>query len=125
MKTFPAALFNTGETELNTIVLPGMELVIPLEEDLDRDPFQDDEIRLMDLGGAYERVVKSSDPEAVPKREERLIYYHFSEVPAGIYRLSVRIGGQWVDLANGLVVTPKGAFLGKQKLGETAAKLSF
>jgi len=125
MNPHSVALFNRGEKEVNTIVLPGMELVIPLEEDMDCDPLQDDEIRLTGAGGGYERVVKSSDPEAVPNHEERLIYYHFPDVPPGIYQLSVRIGGHWVPLANDLIVTPKGAFLGREKLGEAAAKTVF
>ncbi|MBI2687964.1 MAG: hypothetical protein HYX27_16775 [Acidobacteria bacterium] len=126
MKPYSVALFNKGEEDVNTIVLPGTEIIIPLEEDVDCDPFQDDEIRLMDLcGEGYERIVKSSDPEAVPNHDERLIYYHFTDVPAGLYRLSVRIGGHWVDLASDLIVTPKGAFLGKDKLGKSAPQVQF
>lgn len=125
MEPFPVAVFNKGEKDWNTIVLPGMELIIPLEEDLDCDPLQDDEIRLLDLAGGQERIVKSSDPEAVPKHEERLIYYHFKNVLPGIYKLSVRIGGHWADLLNDLIVTPKGAFIGRQRLDAAAPNVKF
>ena len=122
---YAVALFNRGEREYNTIVLPGVELVIPLEEDVDCDPFQDDEIRLSEIGGGAERIVKSSDAAAVPNHEERLIYYHFADVLPGLYRLSVRIGGQWVELANDIVVTPRGAYAGRRRLGGAPSKVAF
>ncbi|HEU0122685.1 MAG TPA: hypothetical protein VFQ91_19290 [Bryobacteraceae bacterium] len=123
MEPYPVALFNPGEKEFNTIALPGMDIVIPLQEDLDCDPLQDDEIRLAELGGGYERIVKSSDPEAVPERGAGLIHYHFPNVPPGLYQLAIRIAGQWLPLASDLVITPKGAFIGKKKLGSSAPKL--
>jgi hypothetical protein len=125
MQSYPVAFFNRGEKEFNTLALAGMEIVIPLEEDLDCDPLQDDEIRLQSVTGEFERVVLASDPEAKPNHEERLIYYHFAGVPPGIYRLSVRIAGSWVDITNELIVTPKGAHLGDKKLGEKAPSVQF
>ncbi len=122
---YPVALFDAGDTYYNTIVLPGLEIIVPLEEDLDCDPLQDDEIRLQTLDGSFEQIRKASDPEAVPDDDAGLIYYHFSDVPAGYYRVSVRIGEVWVDVSVNLMVTRKGVYLCGNRLTKEAPAARF
>jgi hypothetical protein len=102
---------NFGEDDFNTLVIDGMDLVIPLEMDLDDDPMQDDEIRLRSIDGFFEQVVRASDPEAEPKPDERLIYYHFRDVPPGAYRIEVNVGGVWALVVDALIVTRTGSML--------------
>src|SRR4051812_42281272 len=52
--THEVALFNPGEEDHDTIVLSGIDLVIPLELDIDGDPLQDDEVRLRSEDGYYD-----------------------------------------------------------------------
>jgi hypothetical protein len=115
------AVFDPGDKDYNTIAFPSVEIIVPLAEDADCDPLQDDEVRLQSLDESYEKIVKASDPEAEVKRGEGLIYYHFVDVPPGFYRISVRISESWVDLSADLAVTPRGAsFLGKKLTTGTA-----
>jgi hypothetical protein len=67
--SYPVALFDPRDAHYNTISLQGVDIIIPLEEDLDCDPLQDDEIRLLALDGSYEKIVKASDSDAVPDDE--------------------------------------------------------
>jgi hypothetical protein len=116
------AVFDPGDKDFNTIAFPSVEIIVPLAEDADCDPLQDDEVRLQSLDESYEKIVKASDPEAEVKRDEGLIYYHFVDVPPGFYRISVRISETWVDLSTDLAVTPRGAsFLGKKLTSATPA----
>ncbi len=115
-RDYPVAVFDPGDAYYNTIVLPGMEIIVPLEEDLDCDPLQDDEVRLQRLDGGFEQIRKASDPEAIPDHEAALIYYHFTDVPAGYYRVSARIGGEWVDVTLDLMLTSKGAHMSGRRL---------
>lgn len=107
---------NLGEDDFNTLVIGGIDLVIPLEMDLDDDPLQDDEIRLRSLDGFFEQIVRASDPDAEPAPDERLIYYHFRDVPPGPYRIEVNVGGVWVLVVDGLIVTRTGSTLHGNKL---------
>jgi len=86
------ALGNPGEKDHNTIVLSGIDLVVPLELDLDSDPLHDDEIRLKSETGGFERILLSSDPNVTPDPDKHILLYRFRVVPPGIYRLSVKVG---------------------------------
>lgn len=110
------ALQNPGEKEWNCLAVPGIDIVVPLHEDLDCDPFQDDEIRLQSLAGGYEKIVRSSSPDATPDHDSAMIYYRFRAVPTGLYSIAVRIHGHWVDISHSLIVTPKGVWLGDTRL---------
>jgi hypothetical protein len=110
------SLQNPGETECNTLTIAAIDITIPLQEDLDCDPLQDDEIRIQSLAGGYEKIVRASDADAVPNHDHAMIHYKFRAVPAGLYKISVRIHGHWVDVSNQLIVTPKGAWLDTTKL---------
>lgn len=107
---------NLGGEDFNTLVIDGIDLVMPLEMDLDDDPMQDDEIRLRSLDGFFEQIVRASDPDAEPAPDERLIYYHFRDVPPGPYRIEVNVGGVWALVVDGLVVTRTGTMLHGNKL---------
>lgn len=115
---------NLGEDDFNTLVIDGIDLVIPLEMDLDDDPLQDDEIRLRSLDGFFEQIVRASDPDAEPKPDERLIYYHFRDVPPGPYRIEVNVGGVWALVVDGLIVTRTGSMLHGNKLTNERPSLS-
>lgn len=117
---FDVALGNPSEADHNTIVLSGIDLLVPLELDLDDDPLQDDEVRLQAIGGGFERILLSSDPQVQPDPAKRLLIYRFRAVPSGVYRLSVKVGERWTDLFVGLVVRKDGAYLGSKKLDARA-----
>lgn len=110
------ALFNPGETEHNTIVLGGVDVIIPLELDMDGDPFQDDAVCLRSQGGDWEAVRLSSDPEVSVARDKRHLYYPFHDVPSGIYHVDVRIAEHWVQVLGNLMVSRGVAYLGDRPL---------
>ncbi len=112
------ALGNFGEDDYNTLVLTGIDLVVPLEMDVDGDPLQDDEVRLSSEHGYWSRVLRVSDADVVPDPTTRLLLYRFRFVPPGVYRLATRVGGRWSPLASGIVVTREGAFFGGQPLSD-------
>lgn len=118
LETYDVALGNPDENDHNTIVLSGIDIVIPVELDMDDDPFQDDAVRLRAEHGHYDQVLVASDPDVEIDTDKRYIYYRFRLVPPGAYRASVRIGADWVPLLRGLVVTKLGAFVGGEPLGE-------
>jgi hypothetical protein len=109
-------LGNEGGEDHNTIVLGGIDLVVPVELDLDGDPLQDDEVNLRSEHGHYNRTLLSSDHDVTPAQDSRFLYYRFRHVWPGAYRLSVRIAGQWTSLLRGIVITKDGAFVGGKKL---------
>ena len=107
------ATSNPNDSTRNTLTLSGIELVIPLEADLDGDPDTPDHIRLRHLDGAYEAELSVGDPAVEPDGRNPLNYYHFFEVPIGRYAVEVKVGDQWCTVLTGLKVTPQGAFLGE------------
>ena len=121
----PVATFERGDSDYNTIALEGIDIVIPLEEDLDCDPLQDDEIRLQNLDGTFEKILKASGPDATPEHGSEVIHYNFRKVPAGFYRISVRVGEAWVDVSTDLMVTPRGAFFRGAKLKQEPPPVSY
>lgn len=118
LDTHDVALGNKGEKDFNTIVLSGIDIEIPVELDMDGDPFQDDAVRLRSEHGFYDQVLTARDPDVEIDTDSRYLFYRFRHVPPGSYRASVLIGDRWVPLVRGIVVTSDGAFLGGKKLGE-------
>ncbi len=116
--THDVALGNVGETDFNTIVLSGVDIVLPVELDLDDDPMQDDALRLRAEHGHYDQVLVASDGDVELDLDKRYLYYRFRDVPFGVYRASVRIGSEWVPLVRGIVVTKAGVFVNGEALGE-------
>jgi hypothetical protein len=110
------ALGNVGEKDHNTIVLSGVDVVVPLEMDMDGDPLQDDEVHLRAKHGQYEQVLSSSDEDVEVDTDARLLYYRFRYVPPGAYNVAVRIRDHLVTVVRGLVVTRSGVFAGGKKL---------
>ncbi len=118
-RRFPVALNRAPDSSYNTIVLGGLDLIIPLEIDLDKDPTEPDEIRLQSAGRWYESHVKSDDPEVEPDGENPLLLYPFRDVPPGIYTISVKVGGKWRDVLTGFRVTRDGVFYGEESIERT------
>jgi hypothetical protein len=111
------ALFERDDQHTNTIVLSGVDVLVPLARDLDRDPLHDDEIRLFREDGHFERVLQAGHGDVEPNGATELVY-RFRDVPPGLYRLSVRVGGEWTDVMTGLVVRRAGVFWNDQPLAE-------
>jgi hypothetical protein len=114
--SYDVALFNPGDQDHNTIVLGGVDLVIPLELDIDGDPFQDDAVCLRSHGGHWEHALTSADPEVTAAPDKRHLYYPFHDVPAGLYHLDVLIAGQWTSVASNILVSRGEAWLGSRRL---------
>lgn len=108
-KAHAVSLGDPGGADHNTIVLGGLDVTVPLEMDLDDDPLQDDEVRIVGRGRFYEQHVRASDPEAEALLDEQLILYRFHDVPPGVYRVQVRVGGRWRTVVHGLLVAREGA----------------
>jgi hypothetical protein len=117
--THPVALFNPGETEHNTIILGGVDLLIPLEMDMDGDPFQDDAVCLRTRAGGWEDVKLSSDPDVRPAPDTRHLFYPFEDVPAGVYSVEVRIADTWTTVLSDIRVSRGAAWVGDRKLDGT------
>lgn len=117
--THDVALFNPGETLHNTIVLGGVNVVIPLELDMDGDPFQDDAVCLRSHGGDWEHVCLSSDPEVTVDPDARHLYYPFHDVPSGLFNVDVRIADRWVIVIANLLVSRGIAYLGDTPLTDS------
>jgi hypothetical protein len=110
---------NPGEHDRNTLVLTGVDLVLPLEMDLDGDPLHDDEVRLCSAAG-FERVLRVSDDDVERDFERRIASYRFRAVPPGVYDVATRIAGAWIDVLRGLVVKRAGVFFQEERVdGDT------
>ncbi len=92
----------------------GIDLVIPLEVDLDNDPDTDDEVRLRSLDGEYEQRLRASDQEVTQEGDHPLLNYRFGAVPPGLYCVEVKVGEEWYLVLDGLRVTRKGVFVGEE-----------
>src|SRR5688572_6076522 len=99
---------NVGEDDHNTIVLGGVDVIVPLEMDLDGDPNHDDEVRLRSRDGAVTRVLLVSDPDVECDHDAQIAHYRFRLVPYGLYDVATRVGGVWIDLIHGLLVAQTG-----------------
>jgi hypothetical protein len=116
--THEVALGNLDEDDFNTIVLSGIDVVVPVELDLDGDPLQDDLVRLRSEDGYFDAILASSDPDVEPDTDGGYLNYCFRLVPPGVYRVSVLIAEQWVPLVRGLVVKRDGVFLNGEQLDD-------
>jgi hypothetical protein len=112
------ALGNVDEDDYNTLVLSGIDVVVPVELDADGDPLQDDEVRLRSEDGYYDVVLRSSDPDVEADADAGYLNYCFRLVPPGVYRVSVRVREHWALLVRGLVVKRDGVYINGTKLDD-------
>jgi hypothetical protein len=116
----------SDDSTFNRIVLAGLDVVIPLEIDLDDDPETDDAIRLVDRNGAYARVLEAGDPDMTRNGDAPFLQCTFRLVPPGVYDVDVRLHNEWHTVIGGLDVTRRDvrllgeSFLGERDLGEFA-----
>jgi len=117
---------NKDDTTFNRIVLSGLDIVIPLEIDLDEDPKTDDAIRLIDRDGDYSRVLEDGDDDVVRDAHAPFLRCTFRVVPPGVYDVDVRLHNKWHTVIAGLQVTSRSvrlngeSFVGTNNLGEFA-----
>jgi hypothetical protein len=107
---------NPGDTDYNTIVLGGIDLVVPLAMDIDRDPLHDDEVRLRASNGFIERTLQVGGADVECDLERSIASYRFRAVPPGVYDIATRIAGAWIDVVRGLVVKRAGVYLHDEKV---------
>lgn len=115
-ETHDVALGNESEKDHNTIVLTGVDLVLPLEMDVDGDPLQDDEANLRSASGHYDRTLTVAHPDVTPDKDNGQLLYRFRDVPPGHYRVAVKVANRWVPVLRGIIITKNGAFVGDKKL---------
>ncbi len=108
-----------GRKRHNTLVLSGLDLVIPLEVDLFDDPEPDDEIRIRSEDAGYEAQLKLGASEVEQEGDSPLFLFRFREVPIGTYDVSIRLGEEWLDVVRGLEVTPRGVYRDGREYGPT------
>lgn len=113
---FDVMLGGPGDKAHNNLLVEGVDIIVPVEMDLDGDPLQDDEVWLCSVDGRPRRVLLSSSPDVERNEEKRLFYYGFRNVPFGVYNVTVRVGGKSYDTVRGLIVRRTGVFLGKERL---------
>jgi hypothetical protein len=111
-------LGEVGDKPMNTLMLERTDVVVPLERDLDGDPFQDDEVWLCTEDGTLVRRLYSSDEEVEEDEENRLLLYRFKNLRYGVYGVWTKIGGQAAEVLRGLVVRREGVFMNGEALGE-------
>jgi hypothetical protein len=114
-----------GGATFNTVVLGGTDVVVPLERDLDGDPYQDDEVWLESLDGSFRMKRLSSDPDVIPDEDNNVLLYHFRHVPFGVYNVVAVVAARPIVVTSGLVVRKQGVFLGDEKLADTYAGGAF
>jgi hypothetical protein len=107
-----------GEEPFNTVVLGGTDVIVPLERDLDGDPYQDDEVWLENLEGSFREKRLSSDPDVVSDEDNNVLLYHFRHVPFGVYNVVAVVAARPILVYSGLVVRKDGVFMGEEKLTE-------
>jgi hypothetical protein len=110
---YPVVLNPAKGGPLNTLVLAGHDVVVPLERDLDGDPEQADEIKLYAEEEGYEQGL-SSDDDDVEESGDTILLYTFRDVPPGEYSLAVKLGEDWVDVLRGIEVTRNEVYWGDE-----------
>lgn len=105
------ATSNPEDKTYNTLVVGSLEVVIPMEADMDGDPDTPDSIRLRNEGGGYQSELTAGQPGVEQDGDNPLYFYHFQAVPVGIYAVEVKIDGGWYPVLRGLRVSPKGLFV--------------
>ncbi len=106
------ATSDPGDQTHNTLVLGDIEVVIPLEADLDGDPDTPDSVRFRKHDGSFESQLTVGDPGVEKDGDNPLYFYHFAGVSPGEYSIDVKMGDQWHTVLHGLRVTHQGAFVG-------------
>jgi len=91
-----------------------VELIVPLERDIDGNPFQRDLVRLRQLDGGYESQLMEGDPDVRRDGENPLNFFHFQQVPPGRYAIDVYTQDTWRTILHGLTVSTAGAFYGQE-----------
>jgi|SRR5688572_5055885 len=86
-----------------------VDIVIPMEIDLDDDPELEDRVRLRNEDGSYDTVVAAGDENATQDEENPIIHYRFTDVPPGTYEVLVSVGRGWSCVLAGLKVTKSDA----------------
>lgn len=112
-------LGDPGAEPHNTLMLERTDVVVPLERDLDGDPFQDDEVWLCTQDGTVIRRLYSSDDEVEEDSDNRVLLYRFRDLRYGVYSIWTKIGGQAVPVMQDLAVRREGVFMNGEGLGET------
>lgn len=113
---YDVMLGNPGDDAFNVLVLGGIDVVVPLERDLDDDPLQDDEITLKSVDGTWEQTVLSGSEDVEEDDEAGVLYYRFRLVPPGIYSVFVNVAGEPAEVVRGLIVRREGVFVGGRRL---------
>jgi hypothetical protein len=116
MKPARVAPREKGREGRNVLVLEVIDLVIPLEADLDNDPDNPDTLRLRAENGAYEAQLRGDDPDVEPDGDNPLLLYKFRDVPLGTYDLELLTSRGWITVIDDLRVTGDGVMRGDVSL---------
>jgi hypothetical protein len=116
--THDIATFDEDDGNVDVLVLPGHDVIIPYEMDPESEPLPRDGLLLESVGGAYRRFQAPGPgfPDVEADVEKRRWFFRFRDVPHGAYRVSVFIEGTWSELILDLVVRRAGVFAGGKKL---------
>ena len=106
------ATSHPSDQTYNTLVLDGINLIIPLEIDLDNDPDTPDMVRLKSDDGGYEAILTAGQEGVEQDGDNPLNYFHFHYVPLGVFSIAVKIADQWCTIVASLRVTHTGVFVG-------------
>lgn len=104
-RSFAVALSHPEDKTRNTVMLGGLDIVIPMERDLDKDPDTPDELRFKSKDGGYETHVTSDGPDTEPDDGTPLLRYRFRDVPPGQYTIAVKVEDDWLNVVAGIRVT--------------------
>src|SRR5260370_3700067 len=97
MRKFTALLApsNPGEQGYNTLVLSGIDVVVPLEVDQEMKVKSGNQVRLKTKDGLYQAELKAGDPDVTQDGENPLLLFRFRDVLPGIYTVEVLMGNKW------------------------------
>jgi len=79
---------------------------------VDGNPFQRDLVRLRQLDGGYESQLMEGDPDVRRDGKNPLNFFHFQQVPPGLYAIDVYAQDTWRTILSGLTVKTAGAYYG-------------
>lgn len=114
------ATTHPGDEQHNTLVIGDIEVIIPLEEDLDDDPKTPDQVRLRNQAGLYQATLTEGGPGVEPDGDNPLNRYHFPAVVPGYYTIEVKVGKNWHAVARDIHITRDDATFGDVSLVGTA-----
>jgi hypothetical protein len=115
---FDVTLNNPGEDDFSTLCITGKDVVVPLERDVEADPFQDDEVRLVSEDGAYDVTLHIAHDAVEDLEDDRLRTYTFHDVPPGLYAVWVCVGGLWTQTMRHLAVLKRSSYHAGRELTE-------